>query len=146
MDETLRSRWLDLAQARIANAGLHSGAARARVVDALSRHAQCLTDARAIFERLHAEGQPGSQASVYRILDELYGLGLLHRSNDKHGVALYEIAHPDRRHHHVVDEETGAVQPFEDAKLERAIHDAARRAGIRLTSHEVLLRGTRLTD
>lgn len=53
------------------------------------------------------------------------------------------VARSDGHHHHLVDEETGAVEPFEDPALEQAIEDAALRAGIELTGHEILLRGRR---
>jgi Fur family ferric uptake transcriptional regulator len=143
MDAALRDRWLARAYTRIAAAGLRSGAARTRVVELLAREAQCLIGVQAIVDRLRAEGSPGSQASVYRVLDELQGLGLVTRSVDAHGVSRYEIADPDGHHHHLVDEETGAVEPFEDPALEQAIEDAALRAGIELTGHEILLRGRR---
>jgi Fur family transcriptional regulator, ferric uptake regulator len=124
-------------------AGLRAGAARARVVELLASEGQCLIGVLAIVDRLRANGASGSQASVYRVLDELLGLGLVRRSNDEHGVAHYEIADPETHHHHFVDDETGAVEPFEDASLERAITAAAERAGIELTGHEIVLRGSR---
>lgn len=143
MDAELRDRWIALANGRIAAGGLRSGAARARVVEFMASEGQCLIGALAIVDGLRARGGSGSQASVYRVLEELQGLGLVHRVNDDQGVAHYEIAEPHAHHHHIVDPETGAVEPFEDPALERAIVAAARRAGIELTGHDVVLRGTR---
>jgi hypothetical protein len=51
-------------------------------------------------------------------------------------IAHYEIADPEGHHHHLIDEVTGVVEPFEDPALERAIVAAARRAGIEMTGHE----------
>jgi Fur family ferric uptake transcriptional regulator len=143
MDSALRDRWLALAHERMGAAGLRSGAARARVVELLAREGQCLMDVQSIVDHLRARGARGSQASVYRVLDELHGLGLVRRSVDEQGIAHYEIADPEGHHHHLIDEVTGVVEPFEDPALERAIAAAARRAGIEMTGHEVVLRGTR---
>jgi hypothetical protein len=60
-----------------------------------------------------------------------------------HGVARFEIADAEHHHHHVVDEATGRVEAFSDDDLERAIHAVAERLGLRLTGHDVVLRGTR---
>jgi Fur family transcriptional regulator, ferric uptake regulator len=75
------------------------------------------------------------------VLDELFELGLLHRLDGRDGVARFEIADPERHHHHMVDESTGEVRPFSDETLEEAIAAVGRRLGMRLTSHEVILRG-----
>ena len=144
MDAALRDRWLAHALQRIAAAGLRSGAARSRVVELLARDGQCLIGVQAIVDRLRADGAPGSQASVYRVLDELHGLGLVTRSLDAQGVSSYEIADRENHHHHLIDDATGKVERLEDPALERAIVAAAKRAGFDLTGHEVVLRGTRV--
>lgn len=144
MDIALRDRWLRLAHRRVAAAGLRSGAARSQVIELLAREGQCLLGAQQIVDRLRSTGSVGSQASVYRVLEELHGLRLVRRSIDEQGIARYEIADPQGHpHHHFVDEETGAVEPFEDDALETAIRQAARRRGITLSGHEIVLKGTR---
>jgi Fur family transcriptional regulator, ferric uptake regulator len=124
-------------------AGLRSGAARTAVVELLAREAHCLLSATEITDKLRAQ-QTGSAASVYRVIEELFDLGLLHRLDGRDGVARYEIADPDHHHHHFVDEQTGAVAAFADEQLEQAIDAVADRLGIKLTSHDVILRGGRL--
>ncbi|HUB73788.1 MAG TPA: transcriptional repressor [Solirubrobacteraceae bacterium] len=140
MDATLRDRWLERAEQRLAGAGLRAGAARTAVVELLAREGQCLLSAQEVTDRLRPKGV-GSAASVYRVLDELFELGLLHRLDGRDGIARYEIADPERHHHHVVDERSGEVQPFTDERLEEAIAAVGDRLGMRLTSHEVILRG-----
>jgi Fur family transcriptional regulator, ferric uptake regulator len=144
MDSALRDRWLDEAQRRMAGAGMRAGAARTAVVELLAREGQCLLTASEVTDRLRARGT-GSSASVYRSLDELFGLGLLHRVIGADGVARFEIADVDRHHHHFVDEDTGAIEPFADDALEHAIDAVARRLGAQLTGHDVILRGRRAT-
>jgi Fur family transcriptional regulator, ferric uptake regulator len=140
MDATLRDRWLERAEQRLAGAGLRAGAARTAVVELLAREGQCLLSAQEVTDRLRPKGV-GSAASVYRVLDELFELGLLHRLDGRDGIARYEIADPERHHHHIVDEHTGEVRPFTDESLEEAIAAVGERLGMRLTSHEVILRG-----
>jgi Fur family ferric uptake transcriptional regulator len=131
MDDALRDRWLQRADRLLTGAGLRAGAARTAVVEVLARKGQCL---------LSAQGT-ASPASVYRVLDELFELGLLHRLDGRDGTARFEIADPERHHHHLVDESTGTVRAFADETLEEAIAAVGRRLGMRLTSHEVVLRG-----
>ena len=142
MDPALRDRWLERAHRRTDGAGLRAGAARAAVIDVLAKDGQCLLSAQEITERVRARGS-GSAASVYRIVDELFALGLLHRLDGRDGVARFEIADPEHHHHHFVDEATGGVEAFADASLEQAIADVATRLGIALTGHDIVLRGTR---
>jgi Fur family ferric uptake transcriptional regulator len=142
MDPALRDRWLEHAHRRTDSAGLRAGAARSAVIDVLARDGQCLVTAQDITERVRARGT-GSAASVYRIIDQLSALGLLHRFDGRDGIARYEIADPDHHHHHFVDEATGDVEAFGDEALEQAIAAVAERLGIELTGHDVVLRGTR---
>ena len=142
MDPQLRDRWLEHAQRCTDGAGLRAGAARTAVIELLAREGQCLLTPQEITDRLRAQGA-GSAASVYRVVDELFALGLLHRLDGRDGVARYEIADPEHHHHHFVDEATGTVEAFSDEALERAIGDVAARLGIELSGHDVVLRGTR---
>jgi len=59
-------------------AGLRSGAARTAVVELLARDAHCLLSATEITDKLRAQ-HTGSAASVYRVIEELFELGLVHR-------------------------------------------------------------------
>jgi Fur family transcriptional regulator, ferric uptake regulator len=132
--------WLELAGRRLRGAGLKSGAARNAVIEHLAREGGCLLSAQEIALGLREKG-PGSNASVYRTLEQLTELGLVHRLDGADGVARYEVAHPDHHHHHFFDERTGEVVAFEDDGLEKAIADVAKRLGVELTSHDVILRG-----
>jgi Fur family ferric uptake transcriptional regulator len=143
MDPGLRDRWLARAQELLAGAGLRSGAARTAALELLARDGQCLISVQEVTDRLRASGGSGSAASTYRVIEELFALGLLHRLDGRDGVARYEIADVDRHHHHFVDERTGEVEAFSEQALERAIETVAQRLGVELTGHDVVLRGTR---
>jgi Fur family ferric uptake transcriptional regulator len=142
VDTELRDRWLIQANERMTAAGLKAGAARTVVIELLAREAHCLLSATEITDRLRAQ-QSGSAASVYRVIDELCELGLLDRLDGRDGIARYEIADPEHHHHHFVNERTGTVEAFTDEQLEQTISAVAHRLGVELTSHDVILRGTR---
>lgn len=145
MDEALHDRWLAQADRRLSGSGRRSGAARNAVVELLARDGQCLLSAQEILDRLRPQGT-GSSASVYRALDELFELGLLHRLDGRDGIARYEIADPleQHRHYHFVDEASEEVRAFTDDGLEQVIQAVARRLGVHLTGHDVILRGRSL--
>jgi Fur family ferric uptake transcriptional regulator len=140
MDEALHDRWLARADRQLSGPGRRAGAARTAVVELLAREGQCLLSAQDIIDRLRERGI-GSPASVYRALDELFELGLLHRLDGRDGTARYEISDPHRHHHHFVDEVSGEVRAFTDDALEQTITAVARRLGVELTGHDVMLRG-----
>ena len=146
VDKDLRDRWLTHANGRVADSSLRAGAGRASVIELLGTEAQCLLSAQEIIDLLRARGG-GSSATVYRSLDELWDLGLVHRLSGHDGVARYEIADPELdHHHHIIDDETGKLIAFSDEALESAIEAVANRLGFRLTGHDVLLRGSQGAD
>jgi Fur family transcriptional regulator, ferric uptake regulator len=135
--------WGEHAERVLHDAGLRSSAGRSAVVRFLSGQ-QCLLSAQEIAARLREEHEAGSQATVYRTLDTLHQLGLLHRVDGGDGVARFEPADPSgEHHHHLIDEESGEIVSFEDAELERAIEGLSERLGFDITAHDVILRGRR---
>jgi len=135
--------WREHAERVLQDAGLRSSAGRTAVVRFLSGQ-RCLLSAQEIAARLREEREAGSQATVYRTLDTLHQLGLLHRVDGGDGVARFEPADPSgEHHHHLIDEETGEIVSFEDAELERAIAGLSERLGFEVTAHDVILRGRR---
>ena len=141
----LADRWSVRAGERLASSGRHAGAARSAAIEVLACEAQCLIDAKRVIDVLR-ERHMGSPATVYRVLQELFALRLVRRLDGHDGVARYEIADPDEHHHHFIDERTGAIHPFLDGPLERALVDAADRLGLQLTSYEVIFHGRRRID
>jgi len=84
----------------------------------------------------------GGLASVYRALDLLTQLKLVHRV-DVDGTACYEPADPSGdHHHHAICERCGKRDAFEDPELERLIDDVAARLGYDVGAHDIVLRGS----
>jgi Fur family ferric uptake transcriptional regulator len=134
------ARWLDHARGRVHAEGHRVGGAREEVMRLLARHDCCVT-AQQIHDELRREDRRVGLASVYRALELLTGLGLVHRL-DVEGTAAYEPAHPDGgHHHHLVCSTCGRVDMFEDPALERAIERLSARVGYSVAEHDVVLRG-----
>jgi Fur family transcriptional regulator, ferric uptake regulator len=135
------SAWVEHALVALGDAGYHRGGARLAVVELLARQ-DCAMTAIEIDDRLRAADQAIGRASVYRTLEQLEELKLVHRLDMGRGMASYERIEPTgEHHHHVVCEQCGRVEPFEDPGLERAIGRLEGRVGFEVSAHEVVLRG-----
>jgi len=136
-----RDEWREHALEELRRAGHRSGGARSAVVDLMARQHCCLT-AQEVFDRLREDGQVIGIASVYRALDLLSRMSLVHRL-DLADAAYYEPAHPGgEHHHHVVCDRCGKVSQFEDQELEAAIERLAGRLKYDVAAHDVVLRGS----
>jgi Fur family ferric uptake transcriptional regulator len=134
--------WGQDAQRRLAEAGFRRGGARSAIVELLDRQ-RCALSAYEIEDELRAAGRAVARASVYRVLDELSGVGVLSRVEVGQDSARYEAARSDEHHHHhMVCDSCGEVQPFADAELERAVHRLARRVAFDVAEHDIVLRGS----
>jgi len=121
---------------RLEEAGYRSGAARREVVELLAAEA-CAVTALEIDRRLDSVGR----ASVYRTLDQLERLHLVHRVEIGGDAAGYERVDSSQHHHHLVCEECGRLSPFADPSLERAIEAVSRAAEFEVSAYDVVLRG-----
>ena len=113
---------------------------RAAVSGLLDRSAD-FRSAQEIHDRLRDEGRGVGLASVYRALELLANLKLVHRV-EVDGTACFEPADPSgEHHHHAICERCGKLAPFEDAELERLLDGVGARLGYEIGGHDVVLRG-----
>lgn len=102
----------------------------------------CCLSAQEIHDGVRAGGAAVGIASVYRTLDGLAELGLVQRIDLGDGIARYEPAEPGgEHHHHLVCDDCGKVEPFEDRSLETALERVAGGHGYAMAAHDVVLRG-----
>ncbi len=135
------TEWADHALRAVAAAGRRGGGARRAIVEFLGRQRCCVT-AQEIFDGLRAEGRAVGIASVYRVLELLVELRLVQRLDVGNGTSHYEAVRPDgEHHHHLVCDDCGRVDAFEDDRLERALSSVAGRVAYDVGGHEVVLRG-----
>ncbi len=138
-----RSDWEADATEKLAAAGHRAGGARTAVVELLAGQ-ECVLSAQQIFDRLRSENRSVGIASIYRALELLEELELVHRLEIGDGGARYEPALPGgEHHHHVICDSCGEVTAFEDPPLEAAIEKLSGRIRSHLVStHDVVIRGT----
>jgi Fur family ferric uptake transcriptional regulator len=153
--ESHTDTWSERAQATLAAAGHRRGGARRALLELLDSQ-ECALTAQEIEDALRARSargaraaQPGeggrvvSRASVYRILDELEGVGLVQRVETGQAMVRYErVCAHDEHHHHLVCDECGVVMPFSDPGLERAIATLSERVPLAVSEHEIVLHGS----
>lgn len=135
--------WADHAEAALAAAGRRYGGAR-RALLLLLGEQRCALTATEIEQELRARStRPVSRASVYRILDELEGAGVVARVETGQAMVRYERAHDadGAHHHHLVCDSCGVVMPFADEALERAIDELSERVPLAVSEHEIVLHG-----
>jgi len=128
--------WPERAKRRLNEAGFRAGAARQKVIELLGGES-CAVTALEIDRRLPNVGR----ASVYRTLEQLEQLELVHRVDVGGEVVAFERSDPGGHHHHMVCSHCGRLVPFSDPALERAIEGIGERAEFEVTAHDVLLRG-----
>lgn len=134
--------WADRATQRLTDAGYRRGGARAAMIALLDEQA-CALSAYDIEAALGGDGRRVARASVYRILDELVGLGLVTRIDVGQATARYEPTRPGGdHHHHMVCDSCGDVFPFADDELERTIDRLAGRVTFDVAEHEIVLHGS----
>lgn len=134
--------WGEHAQALLREAGFKPGRARAAVIEALANQRCCLS-AQEIHDRVRQRRAGVGIASVYRALETLTELGLVHRLELGSGGAYYEPAAPTGdHHHHLVCDSCGRVEAFSDERLERAIGDVSGGSGFQVAGHDIVLRGS----
>ena len=133
--------WAEHAREVLREAGVKPGAARAAVIDVVADQRCCLS-APAIHEEVRLRRPRVGLASVYRALQTLTELGLVHRLDLRSGGAQFEPAQPSGdHHHHLVCGDCGKVEAFSDDRLERAIDTLSEASAFRIDEHDVVLRG-----
>jgi Fur family ferric uptake transcriptional regulator len=136
------SDWAEHALRELARAGYRRGGARRAILELLGEHA-CALSVIDIRRALSESGREVSRASLYRVIEELEGLGLLTRVDVGGSAAMYEAArHGPGHHHHLVCERCGRLEPFTDEGLERAIRRLSERLPLRVHEHEIVIRGS----
>ena len=134
--------WVELALTGLHEAGYRNSAGRRAVVEALGEE-RCAVSARDLEDRLHRSGRDVGRATVYRSLEQLDALNLLTRVEVGDGTTRYEPRLPGgaHHHHHLVCDTCGAVQPFEDEALERAVARVSQSVAFRVDMHDIVLHG-----
>jgi Fur family transcriptional regulator, ferric uptake regulator len=135
------SIWAEQAARALTDAGYRRGGARRAILELLDEQL-CALSAAEIQEALARRNRDVSRSSVYRVMEELEEIGLLQRVEVGQGTVRYEaVRGGPGHHHHLVCDQCGRLQPFTDDGLERAIRRLSDRVPLRVSEHEIVIRG-----
>jgi len=124
------------------NAGLKATPRRRRVAEYLLAAGSALTPEE-VWRRLRRRNRVLGLPTVYRILDELAGIGLLTRVDLADRNLRYAAcrAETGEHHHRIICPTCGRVGTIPDCSFERQIRAVERRSGFRITGHTLQAEG-----
>lgn len=79
-------------------------------------------------------------ATVYRVLTQFEGAGLVTRHHFESGHSVFELS-PEHHHDHIVCIKCGHVEEFADPDIEARQLEIAKRLGFELTDHDLNMYG-----
>ncbi|MDP5070222.1 MAG: ferric iron uptake transcriptional regulator [Congregibacter sp.] len=92
-----------------------------------------------VYQALRDAGEDVGLATVYRVLTQFEGAGLVTRHNFEGGHSVFELDHGEH-HDHMVCEDTGEVIEFHDAIIEERQKKIAQEHGFDLIDHSLILK------
>ncbi len=91
-----------------------------------------------VYRALMDSGEDVGLATVYRVLTQFEGAGLVVRHNFETGHSVFELAKGDH-HDHMVDLDSGEVIEFLDEVIERRQRELVEEKGYELIDHSLVL-------
>ena len=119
-------------------AGLKVTLPRLKILEILEQAKQRHLSAEDIYKDLLKAGEDIGLATVYRVLTQFEGAGLVTRHNFEGGHSVFELDDGDH-HDHMVCVETGDVVEFVSEEIERLQHAIAEEYGFELLDHSLVL-------
>ena len=120
------------------NAGLKVTAPRLKILEVLENSSSRHMSAEDVYRQLVEAGEDVGIATVYRVLTQFEGAGLVERHNFDNGPAVYEIDRGEH-HDHMVCTETGKVIEFHNDEIEALQEKIASQNGYELVGHSLVL-------
>jgi Fur family ferric uptake transcriptional regulator len=122
----------------IRQAGLKVTLPRVKILEILENSEQKHLSAEDVYKILLEKDEEIGLATVYRVLTQFEGAGLVQRHNFEGGHSVFEL---DRgtHHDHIVCLDCGHVEEFFDETIESCQHKMAERLGFELADHSMVL-------
>ena len=119
-------------------AGLKITLPRLKILEILENAENRHLSAEDIYKDLLDSGEEIGLATVYRVLTQFEGAGLVNRHNFEGGHSVFEL--DDGEHHdHMVCVDSGDVIEFTSDEIERLQHEIADEHGFELIDHSLVL-------
>ena len=127
-----------MARKDLREAGLKVTSPRLKILEILETSPDRHLSAEAVYKALLDSGEEFGLATVYRVLTQFEGAGLVSRHNFEGGTAVFELS--DRTHHdHMVCLKTGDVIEFFDERIEQLQKEIADKHGYSIEEHSLVL-------
>lgn len=120
--------------------GLKATLPRMQVMEIFRQSPSRHLHAEDIYRRLGEQKAEVGLATVYRVLSQLEGAGLLLRQTFESGKAVYEL-NEGPHHDHLICLQCGRVDEFSNPHIEALQHEVAQNLGYRLAEHRMSLYG-----
>lgn len=118
--------------------GLKVTLPRVKILQILESAPEPHMSAEDVYKALMEVGEDVGLATVYRVLTQFEGAGLVERHNFDGGHSVFEIDRGDH-HDHMVCMKTGQVIEFTNEKIEQLQHEIAEQYGYELVDHNLTL-------
>lgn len=119
-------------------AGLKVTHPRVRILELLEHASGRHLTAEDIYKALLAQDDDIGIATVYRVLTQFEGAGLVVKHNFEGGQAVYELER-GKHHDHMVDVDSGKVIEFVSEEIEQLQREVAARHGYDIADHSLVL-------
>ena len=127
-----------MSQQDLKKVGLKVTLPRLRVLEVLENAEPHHMSAEDVYRHLIETDESVGLATVYRVLTQFEGAGIVERHNFDDGHAVYELAH-ETHHDHMVDVDTGTVTEFVNERIEALQREIAEEHEYELVDHELVL-------
>lgn len=121
-------------------AGLKVTLPRLKILEILEDDATRHKSAEDIYKALLESNEDIGLATVYRVLTQFEGAGLVTRHHFENGMAVFEL-NEGAHHDHIVCVDCGRVEEFMDAEIEERQHAVARERGFEIQDHSLIMHG-----
>jgi len=124
--------------AELRKVGLKVTLPRVKILQILENSNARHMSAEDVYKALIDADEDVGLATVYRVLTQFEGAGLVTRHNFDGGHSVFELARGEH-HDHMVNVATGEVIEFTNDQIERLQHEIAEEHGFDLVDHSLVL-------
>ncbi len=124
----------------IRDAGLKVTLPRLKILDMLEKSPNKHLSAENVYKALMNEGEEIGLATIYRVLTQFEGAGLVNRHHFEGGNSVFEL-NQGEHHDHIMCIKCGKVEEFVDVVIEQRQSEIASRMGYEIKEHSLHLYG-----
>lgn len=131
---------LELESQDLKNAGLKVTLPRMKILEILESHSTRHVTAEDVYKALLEAGEEIGLATVYRVLTQFEGAGLVCRHHFEGGLSVFELDQ-GQHHDHLVCSKCGSITEFFDEAIEGRQKVIAEQNGFDMTDHSLYIYG-----